>query len=578
MNINSLLPQDGRANQNAAAIALERKWERTGLLEGLSSEVERKGMAVLLENQAKQLVTEASATGGNSNSEEWSGVALPLVRRIFAEIAAKDFVSVQPMNLPSGLVFYLDFKYGTAVNQIDQAGGNDFLTGQGKDAQSDSVFGITDARKGTPGTEGLYGPGRFGYSVNMVEGASVTLGESGITTARTGSISATTGLFTSTAASAGDAMTATELGIFTNFNSEFSASVHGDNHVILSVPSKSLHSDASVAARYDQEAVRSFNLSGSNAFYPEFTRTTANGSHIEFLIKKDADIKATSAFKVSFALQPSDITRGDYEDQAPNEDMNGSTSLNIPEINLEMRSEAIVAKTRKLKAVWTPEFAQDLNAYHSIDAEAELTSMLSEYVSQEIDLEILGMLQENAQTVERWSAKVGYEYNAAVGGFNAGNSAAQAYNQGTWFQTLGTKIQKVSNKIHQLTLRGGANFLVCSPTVATILESIPGYAADTDGDKMQFAMGVQKVGSINSRFQVYKNPYMTENSILMGYRGSQFLETGAVYSPYIPLIMTPLVYDPDNFTPRKGVMTRYAKKIVRPEFYGKVLVHGLDTI
>jgi hypothetical protein len=129
-----------------------------------------------------------------------------------------------------------------------------------------------------------------------------------------------------------------------------------------------------------------------------------------------------------------------------------------------------------------------------------------------------------------------------------------------------------------LTLRGGANFLVCSPTVATILESIPGYAADTDGDKMQFAMGVQKVGSINSRFQVYKNPYMTENVILMGYRGSQFLETGAVYSPYIPLIMTPLLHDPEDFTPRKGVMTRYAKKITRPEFYGKVFVHGLETI
>jgi len=204
--------------------------------------------------------------------------------------------------------------------------------------------------------------------------------------------------------------------------------------------------------------------------------------------------------------------------------------------------------------------------------------MLSEYVSQEIDLELLDMLMQNAQTTDYWSARLGYEYNSATTVFanTAGNSAA--YNQGTWFQTLGTKVQKVSNKIHQLTLRGGANFLVCSPTVATILESIPGYAADTDGDKMQFAMGVQKVGAINNRFQVYKNPYMTENTILMGYRGAQFLETGAVYAPYIPLIMTPLVYDPASFTPRKGVMTRYAKKMVRPEFYGKIHVDGLDTI
>jgi len=143
---------------------------------------------------------------------------------------------------------------------------------------------------------------------------------------------------------------------------------------------------------------------------------------------------------------------------------------------------------------------------------------------------------------------------------------------------LGIKLQSVSNTIHQKTLRGGANFLVCSPTVATILESIPGYAANTDGDKMEFAFGVQKVGSLNGRYKVYKNPYMTENTILMGYRGNQFLETGAVYAPYIPLMMTPLVYDPNTFTPRKGIMTRYAKKMIRPEFYGRVFVADLATV
>jgi hypothetical protein len=136
----------------------------------------------------------------------------------------------------------------------------------------------------------------------------------------------------------------------------------------------------------------------------------------------------------------------------------------------------------------------------------------------------------------------------------------------------------MSNRIHTLTLRGGANFCVVSPTVATILESIPGFAADTDGTKQEFAMGVQKIGALNSRFKVYKNPYMQENLILMGFRGSQYLECGAVYSPYIPMMMTPLVLDPDNFTPRKGVMTRYAKKMLRPEFYGKIYVEGLNTL
>ena len=242
-----------------------------------------------------------------------------------------------------------------------------------------------------------------------------------------------------------------------------------------------------------------------------------------------------------------------------------------------MKSEAIVAKTRKLKAVWTPEFAQDLNAYQSLDAEAELTSIMSEYIAMEIDLEILDMLIGSAPSnnTEVWSAK----NNESISG--ATTSDLGFYNsQGQWFQTLGTKLQKVSNKIHQLTLRGGANFLVCSPTVATVLESIPGFASTSNGDasSMKYAFGVQKVGAINNQYDVYKNPYMTENQILMGYRGSQFLETGAVFSPYIPLIMTPLVYDPDTFTPRKGLLTRYAKKMIRPEFYGLVQVAGLNTL
>ena len=244
-----------------------------------------------------------------------------------------------------------------------------------------------------------------------------------------------------------------------------------------------------------------------------------------------------------------------------------------------MKSEAIVAKTKKLKAQWTPEFAQDLNAYQSLDAEAELTAIMSEYISLEIDLENLDMLIQDASAADEfWSAK---NNNSLNSGKTAWNDDLGFYNtQGQWFQTLGTKMQKVSNKIHQKTLRGGANFLVCSPSVATILESIPGFASSTDGDaaKMSYAFGIQKAGQMNNRYTVYKNPYMTENVILMGYRGSQFLETGAVFAPYVPLIMTPLVYDPDTFTPRKGLLTRYAKKMIRPEFYGLIHCKSLDLI
>jgi len=232
-----------------------------------------------------------------------------------------------------------------------------------------------------------------------------------------------------------------------------------------------------------------------------------------------------------------------------------------------------------LKAQWTPEFAQDLNAYHSLDAEAELTGMLSEYISLEIDLEILDMLIQNAPTVDYWSAQIGQQINSTATAFTSNTNGAY-YNQMSWFQTIGIKLQKLSNIIHQRTLRGGANFMVVSPTVATILESIPGFAADTDGaaDTMKYAFGVQKIGSLNSRYKVYKNPYMNENTILLGFRGNQFLECGAVYAPYVPLIMTPLVYDPNTFVPRKGIMTRYAKKMVRPEYYAKLYVSDLNVI
>ena len=560
MNVNSLLPNSEYKTQQQAARGLVSKWEKTGLLEGLDKEYEKSGMAVLLENQARQLVTESSQTGTQTNSEEWAGVALPLVRRIFAEIAAKDFVSVQPMNLPSGLVFFLDFKYGTS-----QPG---FNTNSGRTSQRDSVFGVTDASKnsaGTAGVEGLYGAGRFGYSINEVS---------------------TSALFAAAAVSSTQFTSASLTAADYNYNQEFSASQlsgkTANTMYTITVSTSSLPG-------FDPDGVRGFQIrtygtgsAGTSLLvsqYPEFTKYNATNGTVKFVVSASLPATFTAATTASFTytIAPTAISRGDFEAGSVTNGLGTDGKIVIPEINLELRSEAITAKTRKLKALWTPEFAQDLNAYHSIDAEAELTSMLSEYISQEIDLEILDMLISNAATVEYWSVINNNIYDSATGTFSTQTS--QFYNtQNQWFQTLGTKVQKVSNTIHKLTMRGGANFLVCSPTVATILESIPGYSVDTDGNKMDFAMGVQKVGMINNRFQVYKNPYMTENAILMGYRGAQFLETGAVYAPYIPLMMTPLVYDPTDFTPRKGVMTRYAKKVVRPEFYGKIYVHGLNTL
>jgi len=551
-NLNSLLES---ANQwrvvQGDAARLAKKWDKTGLLEGLGGETERNNMALILENQAKQLVVESSQTGagvGNGGSftagagEQWAGIALPLVRKVFGQIAAKDFVSVQPMNLPSGLVFFLDFQYGTnkSGSQFNQ-GGDVFGNG--------SMYGVTDTT--TAPTDGLYGAGRWTYSNNVTQSAALT---------------------SASAVAASTFKVAAATWVEVGYDSALSASVAAGKIHKLTFGTGSF-------AAPDLEGLRGWIVSASDQTnLSQFNKQS--GANAIDLFVLGADATDPGAAKVTYVQQPADNNRGDFEDGNANLNADNSPAISIPEINVKMKSEAIVAKTRKLKAVWTPEFAQDLNAYHSIDAEAELTSIMSEYIAMEIDLEILDMLIQNALTTEYWSAK----NNTFVSATSISTAAVDGggfYNtQGQWFQTLGTKLQKVSNKIHQLTLRGGANFLVMSPTVATILESIPGFAANSDGDaaKMKYAFGVQKIGQLNNRYEVYKNPYMTENVILMGYRGNQFLETGATFSPYIPLIMTPLVYDPDTFTPRKGLLTRYAKKMVRPEYYGKVYVNGLNTL
>jgi len=521
------------------------KWEPTGLLEGLEDETKRHGMAVLLENQAGQLIQEASVTGGQ-NAEEWSGVALPLVRRIFGELAAQDFVSVQPMNLPSGLIFYLDFKYGTDQTSLH--------------TNNSDVYGNTSGSN-VDASGGLYGAGKFGYSINDNQTADITIGAA-----------AATATFTTASAAWSDV----------DFEPDLSASIatgNADTGLVKLVTSVDSYTNP------DFDGVRAFAPSGSatlgfTEFFPAYTKYSKSASTITFIVKKGAT-NFTGNVKIDYHKQPAtNYSRTDFEATATQVDANPETDIDIPELDIALKSIPIIAKTRKLKAVWTPELAQDLNAYHSVDAEAELTSLLSEYISMEIDLEILDMLFANASAKEeKWSARVGYEYDG-TGSFVESSGASNAYTKGEWFQTLGNKIQSVSNAIHQKTLRGGANFLVVSPETATIIESIPGYAADTTGEATtnQFAMGVQKVGALNNRYTVYKNPYMLENSILVGFRGQNFLETGAVYAPYVPLIMTPLVYDPKNFTPRKGVMTRYAKKMVRPEFYGKIVVADVNYV
>ena len=553
MSLNQLFESANQyKSMQSDAAKLAGKWEKTGLLEGLDGN-HKNNMGIILENQAKQLVVESSQTGGGAASSgtfssqtavniggQWAGVALPLVRKVFGQIASKEFVSVQPMNLPSGLVFFLDFQYGSDKSPFSSGSS---LYGNGGGANNPF---------GNDSEGGLYGAGRFGYSINNTQSVYAT--SSAVATATLADM---------------------------DYDSNYSSSSGFPTFDKVSVAVSNLDF-------FDSKGVQAFQFgTGSLDFISnalvgnqlsQFTKYDEANNVVNFIVSKSFGVAVDDTNTVCYQLQPTDRFRGDFEDGNPEPNSLNSPSISIPEINVQMKSSAIVAKTRKLKAVWTPEFAQDLNAYHALDAEAELTSILSEYISLEIDLEILDMLIGAASAGnEVWSAENNVSITSAAG---AQTDLGFYNSQGQWFQTLGTKIQKLSNIIHQKTLRGGANFLVCSPTVGTILESIPGFAADSDGDaaKATYAFGVQKVGQLNGRYKVYKNPYMKSNVVLLGFRGSQFLETGAVFAPYIPLIMTPLVYDPNTFTPRKGLLTRYAKKMVRPEFYGIIDIHGLNTL
>jgi len=308
---------------------LVKKWEPTGLLDGLNEEHEIYGMAILLENQARELLREVSQTGG-SGAEQWSGVALPLVRRIFGEVAAKEFVSIQPMNMSSGLVFYIDFKYGSGA--------------QPGFTQNGSVYGGTNGKTTNEADGGLYGAGRFGYSINdygvggTAAWASTAAGDS----------------FASASVSYGDI----------NFEGGHISASYAASKL------RKLYYNTGSLTNLDVEGVQAFSISviGIVQYLAQLTKVV--GATIQWIVSGSTSTLLEFSggnYQIKYHKQPTDTTRGDFEDTS---ESGSFAKLDIPEIDINVSQQPIVAKTRKLKATWTPELAQDLNAYHSIDAEA----------------------------------------------------------------------------------------------------------------------------------------------------------------------------------------------------------------
>ena len=543
---------------------ITQKWSQTGLLKKLD---ENNAMVVarLLENQAielRQKLDEATQVG---NIAGFNKIAFPLVRRVFGQLLASELVAMQPMSLPAGLLFFLDFKFdrnkngftsgGSVYGRLDNAppNNNEQLDGVGEQAASGGFYNLNE-----------------GYSKRMflITNQSTGPAYSGVT--------ATSELLGSVTVSG------------YNFTLEASGSTDlASLHEMRMVRYGECNLDGSNTFR-SLEALHS--LSGSTwSNKQDWTMTVVTGALIQVFSNETPGIIDKSwsqasvtaahlvgAARTSISVDNGTNNLGDFE----------STSA-IPEITLAVSSVPVVAETRKLKATWTPELAQDLNAYHALDAEVELTTILSEIITTEIDRDILGALLSGATVRAAWSRAIGryVKWNAndvvTTQTFNT-SLTYQAFHgtQQDWYQTLGETISTVSNEIHKRNLRSGANWIVTSPDVSTILESIATFKpnATFDPAEVTYSMGIEKVGTLTSRYTIYKDPYFPVNKILMGYKGAGFLDAGFVYAPYVPLVVTPTIFEPNDFTPRKGVMHRAAKQMVRPEYYGTVTVADLNVI
>jgi hypothetical protein len=571
---------EGVVNRNLQqeGAALLNKWTQTGLLEGLN-ESQKQNMAVLLENQAKSLLKEAN-TMSAGNVEGFAAVAFPIVRRVFAGLIANDLVSVQPMSLPSGLIFFLDFTFGNelaGVSETDPRFGN--TPGKSiygtNEVGSDIVDGVSlvDSRKG-----GFGGPGRdgsVGYAYASPTGSAAFL---------TGAVSP------STLINLDSATQPQQKAI--QFDADLlSLSGSGTTHYVIEL---AVAQSGFTNADFDNLSAFEIPISELNAQL-NGTYTTSNTSQVRRLTKLDGtDVKfyfsttvstaaanatTSSALDINHPVKdaiPAAGTVGAVHSSATSYLLEGNAD--IPEIDIKVDSIAITAQSKKLKAKWTPELGQDLNAYHNIDAEVELTSILSEQIALEIDREILADLVNGATAATYyWSRSPGLFLNRETG-LEIGASAAAPDFTGTvseWYETLVETINDVSAQIHRKTLRGGATHIVCSPEVANILEFTAGFRANVTADADKGDIGAVKVGSLNRKFDVVVDPYFPRNVVLVARIGSSFLESGYVYAPYVPLQTTPTIFGPEDFVPRKGVMTRYAKKMVRPDMYGLVVVRGL---
>lgn len=524
------------------------RWEKIGLLEGLEGNV-KENCAQLFENQLSNMINEST---DSASSGQFETVAFPVIRRVFAKLLANDIVSVQALNLPIGKLYYINPKVSVRVQGADIGGNDNFANKSPNGAYGNAA---TNASPVTFESRSLYDA--FYATEYNEEGTSLFDNSKGLMTIYTGATTASTftiGTSVSTTLTLGGILS-TEAGKLVG-----PTGVPMDTESFLA----GLKVYASVAltapAPYAAEGI------AAGDSIPYHVKVQKYGQSIVSRIGKielvvDLTYAGTNGYQpLSAASTPSfTCTYRTYSDMEEDSRMS--------EVSFVLDQVTVSVETRKMRAQWTPELAQDVSAFHNIDAEAELTALLSEQMAAEIDREILRDLRRGAAWTARW------DYNGL-----RRQSTAYYGTQKDWNQTLLTKINQISAQIHKSTLRGGASWIVVSPEVSAVFDDLEYFhVSNASPEQDKYNMGIEKIGTLTGRYLVYRDPYSPANTILIGHKGTSILETGYIYAPYIPMQLTPVMYNPFDFTPIRGIMTRYAKKMVLNRYFGRIYCDGLQT-
>jgi Major capsid protein Gp23 len=545
-----------------------KKWDQIGLLEGLEGH-QKDTIAQLYENQASYLINEAAVSDASGSFET---VVFPIIRRVFSKLLANDIVSVQAMNLPIGKLFYF-------IPKIQERnGGNHY-----------SPYGIPGGAGGTSATTGYTGTnlydrfyeasdatdqGLFDYSKGAYSTITATVAD--LYTFSSGVASVQSAIATGTSVSS----VILKVSGFTSGGAGKLAGPNGNEMdseeflASLTVACNQVSGHTSNYAALPINIVTQKYGKGIVEYGSRGTGVTGQYNNVcdqdgYIYIQVDLQKYSSTAGFSNYTVADSTLAKTDFT-VTYRQYSSLEFEDEIGEVSFDLDSVTVSVTERKLRASWSPELAQDVSAFHNIDAEAELTALLSEQIAAEVDREILRDLRKGAA----WTAK--WDYNEWKYG-GASGATLQGYTQKDWNQTLITKVNQMSAQIHKTTLRGGANWIVISSEVSAVFDDLEYFHVSNAGPEQDsYNMGIEKVGTLAGRYQVYRDPYFPAGKILIGHKGKSLLDAGYIYAPYVPLQLTPTMYNPFNFTPIKGIMTRYAKKMVNNRYFGVINVSGLQ--